>query len=810
MHKRLTYNSQRVINQLKKSRNQNDLAKIDAFFLLEKIKNCKGCLGKTVLDSFGITLKEVVVQKDKDTSAKKAVSEAVKLAYANKSPYVGTEHLVQSILSMPGYSDIFKEQEQTMSPLIKIIDNRSGNSKGGESQHHDYFGEISSMIENYFSPAGVGQMRQKKQSLLENYCINLNDSRINDHVIVGREGELERVSHILGRKMKNNPVLIGEPGVGKTAIVEGLAQNIRKRTAPYYLSDKKIMSLDMGLLIAGTTFRGEFEARLKEIVGEIKRNPNIILFIDEIHNLVGAGNAIGGMDAANLLKPVLSRGEIQIIGATTIDEYQKHIEKDAALERRFQPIVVDEPRVEETAQILLGIKPSYEKYHNVTITKEACMAAASLAKRYITDRFLPDSAIDLIDETAARLRSNLSASSIYKKVKRVEQKRNTIISEKESLVMNDHYEQAIRMREEEKKVSQLLRKLKKQLKDFEDKHPTTIDQEDIRTTLSITSRIPQELLSGQDKQLAKNVQTILSEKLIGQNHANKRIINSVLRQVSGISSPNRPLGSFLFVGPSGVGKTHAAKLLAQAISPDGTETLIQINMSEFMEKHTASRLLGAPAGYVGYEEGGELTDKIKRKPYSVVLFDEIEKAEPTVLNILLQILEEGELADSKGRRINFRNTIIAMTSNIGTADLEKLSEMGFATASKRAQQEKEKVQQSIVAELQEVLLPEFINRLDDVLIFNHLEKKDIKKIITLEMEQLKSRLKEKSISISVSQKALDHLSEQALDTKQGARLVRKIMQDQVEPIVAKLVMGKSKINKIEIILEKNKLLAKKG
>ncbi|MEA1925925.1 MAG: ATP-dependent Clp protease ATP-binding subunit [Patescibacteria group bacterium] len=808
MHKRLTHNAQAVIKQLRKATRQSDLSKIDSFSLLQAIKNRKGCLGKVLLDSLNVEPKNFTPNKNQNTNVNKAIIGAAKLAYKNQSLYIGTEHLAQSILSMPEYSHIsMLEKKQPPSPLIRMISVQPQNIKADNPQQPDYFGEISSMIEHYFTPQDMPG--QKKKSLLKNYCTNLNDKSFNDHVIIGREQELERISHILGRKMKNNPVIIGEPGVGKTAIVEGLAQNINKGVAPYYLIGKRILSLDLGLLIAGTTFRGEFESRLKDIINEIKCNSNIILFIDEIHNLVGAGNAIGGMDAANLLKPVLSRGEIQVIGATTIDEYQKHIEKDAALERRFQPIVANASTVEETVKILTGIKPNYEKYHNVAITQDACMAAATLAKRYITDRFLPDSAIDLIDETAARLRSNLSRNFIYQQVKEMEQKQAFIISKKERLVMNDQYEKAIRARQEEKKISAALEKLKKQLKIFENENAVIIQENDIRTTLSKTSRIPEELLLQQDKQLAKNVCSILSERLVGQPHINKSISDTIIRQLSGISNPNRPLGSFLFIGSSGIGKTHAAKLLAQAISPDGAEALIHINMSEFTERHTASRLLGAPAGYIGYEDGSELTDKIRRKPYSVVLFDEIEKADPSLLNLLLQIFEEGELSDSKGRTINFRNTIIALTSNIGMSDLEKISEIGFSESANKVKERKEKVEQSIIEDLHETLSPEFVNRLDNILTFNQLSKKNIKSIISIEMNELKKRLKNKSVEFSISDKASDHLAEKAFDPKQGARLVRKILQDSVEPLIARILLNRKKIQKIQIDCQKNRIVAKK-
>lgn len=806
MHKRLTTNAKQVIQHLKTATNQTDLRKIDAFFLLRSIGNCKGCLGKSLLETFNVKLKSHSPQSKNQTSVHHAITKAAKIAYSVKSSYIGTEHLVQGVLSMPEYSHLaLREKLESRDPQIKIFGINSQNQKG-QQPSSDYFGEISSMIEQHFNPLGTTQ-KQKKQSYLSNFCTNLNQTTSLHHTIIGRQNELDRISYVLGRKMKNNPVLIGDPGVGKTAIVEGLAQKINKGKAPYFLSDKKIMSLDLGLLIAGTTFRGEFESRLKDVVNEIKNSNDIILFIDEIHNLVGAGNAIGGMDAANLLKPVLSRGEVQVIGATTIDEYQKHIEKDAALERRFQPIIVSEPSVDETRQILKGIKPFYEEFHNVSISDESCVASAQLAKRYMTDRFLPDSAIDLIDETSARLRSELSNKKLYRKVKLAKQKRDRIIEDKEQLVLNDHYEEAIRVRQEEKKISTTLKRLKGQLRVFEKKNPITIEAKDIRATLSETSSIPEQLLHQQDKQIVKNVNKTLSKGLIGQNHVNKRVSDTILRQVSGISSPNRPLGSFLFIGPTGVGKTHAAKLLAQSISPKSNEALIQINMSEFMERHTTSRLLGAPAGYVGYDDSNELTDKIRRKPYSVVLFDEIEKAEPSILNILLQVFEEGEVSDSKGRAVNFRNTIVVLTSNIGTNDLDKLSDLGFETNSTLS--EKEKVEQSIMTELDDLLPQEFLNRLDDIFIFNHLSKKDIKSIVALELEKINMRLKQKKIDFSFNSDLINFLANHSHNPRQGARMVRKTIQDLVEPPIATKLLSKQKNKKIHLSLKNKKVIVQK-
>ncbi len=802
MHKRFSKNARQAIEQVKNKTKQKNLKTIDAFFLVEEIRQKRGCFGRMIIQSLEDN-KEVTFSKNKLT-ASEMIHQATKITLATTSNYIGTEHLVWGYLSHPkNEKSILKNSRMKMKqdvPMDDIFDIE----KGSGQSSGEMFGEIHSMIDNFFSAPHL--KGNEKKSGLGSYSTDLSQQP-QDFILVGRKKELERISHVLGRKMKNNPVLVGDPGVGKTAIVEGLAQKIKQGKAPYYLNGKKILSLDLGLLVAGTTFRGEFEARLKEVITEAKKDKNVILFIDEIHNLVGAGNAVGGMDAANLLKPALSRGEIQVIGATTHEEYHKHIEKDAALERRFQPIQIDEPTIDETVKILEGIKPYYEQYHNVTIEKEASSVAASLAKRYVFDRFLPDSAIDLIDETAARLRSQVSDNQLYYEFKEAEKEYDRIIQRKEEMVMSDRYEEAIQARQQEKTLGDKMDALKKKLHNFERVHPITVAEKDIQGTLSSMANIPEELLSQKDRAIANNVDAVLKESLIGQNHVRKEISKTVIRQISGISNPNRPLGSFLFIGPTGVGKTMSAKLLADAISPQKQSSLIQLNMSEFGEKHTISRLLGAPAGYVGYEESGELTDKIRKNPYSVVLFDEIEKAESSVLNVLLQILEDGELVDSKGRLINFRNTVVILTSNIGTQELDQISQLGFEAGPRKAKIAKEEVEDVISQQLKEYLAPELINRLDNTLIFNSLTKKDIEKIVVQELNKLEDRLKEKNIKLAIHVPVVKNLSEQSLDPKQGARLVRKSIQDQVEPEIAKKLLGRKKVDSIKLKLEKDKVVA---
>ncbi len=814
MRKRFTKNAQLAIATLKQINSSKKLTSIDARLFIQALLMQKGSFGKTILETTlpkNILIKfenekQIQLTSKKNTlTAQDIINKATKKAFLGKSSFIGTEHLANEILEIPEISKNIVKRKMRVSSK-KGTGNFSDNSIGKNASQNDFFGELNSIIENFFNPNSPQNIKRKTSG--KNFYTDLTAKPQDDHILVGREYEIERISHILGRKMKNNPVLIGDPGVGKTAIVEGLAKKIREGKAEYYLFGKRIFSLDLGLLIAGTTFRGEFEARLKDIIDQIKKDPNIILFVDEIHNLIGAGNASGGMDAANLLKPILSRGEIQLIGATTIEEYRKHIEKDAALERRLQPIIVKEPTIEETKKILDGIKKSYETFHNVSISDDANRTAAIFAKRYLTERNLPDSAIDLIDETASRLRSGASDSLVYRKIKTLEEKIERIKTEKELLVISDRYEDAIRMRSEENKTMAVLKKLQKEFVKESEKNKVTVTADEIKNTLAELSRIPKEILAQDNDAITKKVKKSLREGLFGQIKVREHISNTILRQVSGISNPNRPLGSFLFVGPSGVGKTHCAKLLAGAISPTShKDALIQINMSEFMERHTVSRLLGAPAGYVGYEESGEFADKVRRNPYSVVLFDEIEKADPSILNILLQILEEGEISDSKGRKINFRNTIVILTSNIGITELNKISELGFNKKSLPKKAGYEEITSSIIEQIEEILSPELINRLDHILPFNTLSSRNIEAIIKKELGALKERLSQRSIEFDFDKSILRFISKKSKSFELGARQIRKHIQDSIEPIIAKKIVSHKNIVKISITNKKERIVA---
>ena len=798
MYKYFTNNAKKAIAHSKKNTNQVDLKKIKATDIINIILEKEGCYGKNIISSLDSPLKKKTVEKLKQgskLSASNLILHAVEIAYASRSNLVGTEHLVQAFIEI----ELSKE-------LDKITPQNSKHNPNNQPPE-EIQKEINNMLNELFPgrPLGVTQ----KNNILKTYCTDLAKTTSANPPLIGKTRELSRLTHILGRKNKNNPILIGDPGVGKTAIVEGLAKKINTLDVPHYLVNKKIFQLDLGQLVAGTTFRGEFEARLKEIMYSVKKDGNIILFIDEIHTILGAGNATGGMDAANILKPAMARGEIQIIGATTIDEYKKYIEKDAALERRLQPILVKESTKKETVQILQGIKKHYEDYHQVTFSKESIQQAAILAKKYITTRFLPDSAIDLLDETASRKRSQSTNSSLIKKHHTTKERLTSLLSIKDRLVLESQYDEALEIKQDEEVLVKKLQKEQKIIAKLEKKKKSTIHQKDILETLSSITNISPELLANHNSKLANKVAQGLKTNLVGQAHVKKKINETILRRLSGISRQQGPLGSFLFIGPTGVGKTMTAKLLAEAISPDGEPSLIQINMSEFTEKHSLSRLLGAPAGYVGHENSGEFNDKILRNPFSIVLFDEIEKADPSILNILLQILEEGELVDSKNKKIDFKNTLVVLTSNIGTSELNKIGSLGFSSSKKKNGPSKKEVQDTILRKLKTSLAPELLARLDDTLIFNNLQREEISKIIVKYLNNLKNNLKKKKIILTIAKPVVMFLTKQSLAENQGARLIRKNIQDLVEPLLAKELLRKNPVTKITLVLKNDKIVIDK-
>ncbi|CAI6220640.1 ATP-dependent Clp protease ATP-binding subunit [Bacillus subtilis] len=593
--------------------------------------------------------------------------------------------------------------------------------------------------------------------------------------VIGRSKEIQRVIEVLSRRTKNNPVLIGEPGVGKTAIAEGLAQQIINNEVPEILRDKRVMTLDMGTVVAGTKYRGEFEDRLKKVMDEIRQAGNIILFIDELHTLIGAGGAEGAIDASNILKPSLARGELQCIGATTLDEYRKYIEKDAALERRFQPIQVDQPSVDESIQILQGLRDRYEAHHRVSITDDAIEAAVKLSDRYISDRFLPDKAIDLIDEAGSKVR--LRSFTTPPNLKELEQKLDEVRKEKDAAVQSQEFEKAASLRDTEQRLREQVEDTKKSWKEKQGQENSEVTVDDIAMVVSSWTGVPVSKIAQTETDKLLNMENILHSRVIGQDEAVVAVAKAVRRARAGLKDPKRPIGSFIFLGPTGVGKTELARALAESIFGD-EESMIRIDMSEYMEKHSTSRLVGSPPGYVGYDEGGQLTEKVRRKPYSVVLLDEIEKAHPDVFNILLQVLEDGRLTDSKGRTVDFRNTILIMTSNVGASELKRNKYVGFNVQDET--QNHKDMKDKVMGELKRAFRPEFINRIDEIIVFHSLEKKHLTEIVSLMSDQLTKRLKEQDLSIELTDAAKAKVAEEGVDLEYGARPLRRAIQKHVE------------------------------
>ncbi|AIC96733.1 ATP-dependent protease ATP-binding subunit ClpC [Bacillus subtilis] len=593
--------------------------------------------------------------------------------------------------------------------------------------------------------------------------------------VIGRSKEIQRVIEVLSRRTKNNPVLIGEPGVGKTAIAEGLAQQIINNEVPEILRDKRVMTLDMGTVVAGTKYRGEFEDRLKKVMDEIRQAGNIILFIDELHTLIGAGGAEGAIDASNILKPSLARGELQCIGATTLDEYRKYIEKDAALERRFQPIQVDQPSVDESIQILQGLRDRYEAHHRVSITDDAIEAAVKLSDRYISDRFLPDKAIDLIDEAGSKVR--LRSFTTPPNLKELEQKLDEVRKEKDAAVQSQEFEKAASLRDTEQRLREQVEDTKKSWKEKQGQENSEVTVDDIAMVVSSWTGVPVSKIAQTETDKLLNMENILHSRVIGQDEAVVAVAKAVRRARAGLKDPKRPIGSFIFLGPTGVGKTELARALAESIFGD-EESMIRIDMSEYMEKHSTSRLVGSPPGYVGYDEGGQLTEKVRRKPYSVVLLDEIEKAHPDVFNILLQVLEDGRLTDSKGRTVDFRNTILIMTSNVGASELKRNKYVGFNVQDET--QNHKDMKDKVMGELKRAFRPEFINRIDEIIVFHSLEKKHLTEIVSLMSDQLTKRLKEQDLSIELTDAAKAKVAAEGVDLEYGARPLRRAIQKHVE------------------------------
>ncbi|MDU5510902.1 ATP-dependent Clp protease ATP-binding subunit [Enterococcus gilvus] len=602
--------------------------------------------------------------------------------------------------------------------------------------------------------------------------------------VVGRDGEVRRVVQILSRRTKNNPVLVGEPGVGKTAIVEGLAQRIITGDVPEDMRDKRLMMLDMGALVAGTKYRGEFEDRLKKVIDEIYHDGQIILFIDELHTLIGAGGAEGAIDASNILKPALARGELQTIGATTLDEYQKYIEKDSALERRFARVQVEEPTPEEAEEILKGLRPRYEEHHGVEITDEALHTAVSLSVRYINSRQLPDKAIDLMDESSAKVR--LDSTDEVSELTELEEEVQELVIEKEKAIQNQDFESAARLRLREKQLSETLEQAKVKAAKQENGYIDQVTDEDVAAVVSQWTGVPLQQLEKKESQRLLDLENVLHKRVVGQEEAVKAISRAIRRARSGLKDPNRPIGSFMFLGPTGVGKTELAKALAEAMF-GSEEALIRVDMSEYMEKYSTSRLIGSPPGYVGYEEGGQLTEKIRQKPYSVILLDEVEKAHPDVFNILLQVLDDGHLTDSKGRKVDFRNTILIMTSNIGATEIREEKNVGFNV--KDITKDHQAMEKRILEELKKAFRPEFLNRIDETVVFKSLDQEQIHEIVKIMSRSVLDRMKEHEIKVKITPAAYDVIGKVGFDPEYGARPIRRALQKEIEDRLAEALLS---------------------
>ncbi|SEU00346.1 ATP-dependent Clp protease ATP-binding subunit ClpC [Salinibacillus kushneri] len=696
-----------------------------------------------------------------------SMDEARKLGHS----YVGTEHILLGLI---------REGEGV---AARVLNNLGVSLNKARQQVLQLLGSNESTSSQR---GGVGRQSSNANTpTLDSLARDLTAIAKEDHIdpVIGRSEEIQRVIQVLCRRTKNNPVLIGEPGVGKTAIAEGLAQQIVNNEIPEILRDKRVMTLDMGTVVAGTKYRGEFEDRLKKVMEEIRQAGNIILFIDELHTLIGAGGAEGAIDASNILKPALARGELQCIGATTLDEYRKYIEKDAALERRFQPIQVDEPTNEESIQILQGLRDRYEAHHRVSITDEAIEAAVRFSDRYITDRYLPDKAIDLIDEAASKVR--LRSYTAPPDLKELEQKLEEVRKEKDAAVQSQEFEKAASLRDNEQRLREQVEKTQSEWKEKQGQENSEVHLEDIAGVVSTWTGVPVSRLAKDESERLLNLEETLHDRVIGQDEAVKAISKAIRRARAGLKDPKRPIGSFIFLGPTGVGKTELARALATSMFGD-EDAMIRIDMSEYMEKHSTSRLVGSPPGYVGYEEGGQLTEKVRTKPYSVVLLDEIEKAHPEVFNMLLQVLEDGRLTDSKGRTVDFRNTVLIMTSNVGAQELRRNKYVGFTLGDE--EQDFQNMKSKVMEELKKAFRPEFLNRIDETIVFHSLEKKHLKEIVTLMIEQLRKRLVDQEIDFDVTDKAVEKISDEGIDLEYGARPLRRSIQKNIEDLLSEEVL----------------------
>lgn len=729
-----------------------------------------GQIESLIKSTIGIGAPTVLTPSDFTPRSKNLIETSIMLARSMGHSYVGTEHLLMAILKDQSSCAVQFLNELGVSPqaVMEAIENSLGGSAGA----------------GVSGASGTSAKGKNSTPTLEQFGRDLTEMAKQNKIdpVIGRQKEIERVIQILSRRTKNNPCLIGEPGVGKTAIAEGLALKITNGEVPELLKNKRIIALDLTGMVAGTKYRGDFEERIKTALDEVRKAGDVILFIDEIHTLIGAGSAEGAVDAANILKPSLARGEIQVIGATTLDEYRKHIEKDAALERRFQPVTVGEPSEEEAVEILKGLRDKYEAHHKVKITDDAINAAVKMSARYIADRYLPDKAIDLVDEAASRVR--LNAFTAPPDLKAMEDQLKSLSDEKAAAVNTQDFERAAKLRDEEKSLSEKLAEQKKAWEEKNSRSTGEVTAREIAEIVSSWTGIPVAKISEEESQRLLNLEEELHRRIVGQDDAVSAVARAIRRSRVGLKDPRRPIGSFIFLGPTGVGKTELSKTLAEAMFGD-EDAMIRLDMSEYMEKHTVSRLVGSPPGYVGYDEGGQLTEKVRRKPYSVVLFDEIEKAHPDVFNMLLQILDDGFLTDSQGRRVDFRNCVVIMTSNVGARQItDKASSLGFSVQQENtAAQENaanERIRKEVMAELKKTFKPEFLNRIDEIVVFNRLNQNDIREIAKRMLSGLQERLRSLEIHVAFDDSAIQAIADEGFDPVYGARPLRRAIQSKIE------------------------------
>ena len=810
MQSRFTKKAQEALNHAAETAAMLGHGYIGSEHLLLGLIKAEGSLASSILIDNDVTDEKItnlvyqLIAPDSNISVKepagytprvrRILENASKEAIRFKSELIGTEHILISII---------KETESVAARLLNTI---------GVSIKKMYvdilvaMGEDTNAYKEDFQNGKVRNKDRRTTQTLNQYSRDLTQLAREGKLdpVIGREEEIKRVIQILSRRTKNNPCLIGEPGVGKTAIAEGLAAKIVEGSVPDNIKNKRLLTLDLSGMVAGSKYRGEFEERIKRVINEVKNDGNVLLFLDELHTIIGAGGAEGAIDASNILKPSLARGEIQLIGATTIEEYRKYIEKDAALERRFQSVKVEEPGIEETVGILKGLRSRYEQHHQVTITDDAIKAAVKLSERYINDRFLPDKAIDLIDEAASKAR--LKSYTMPDEITKIEEQLNKLENEKEEAVKSEAFEEAGEIKKKQARKKARLEKLKQKWEDDKNSSNIIVGEDEVADVVSAWTRIPVQRIAQAETERLIKLEETLHNRVIGQDEAVTAIAKAIRRGRVGLKDPNRPIGSFLFLGPTGVGKTELSKALADAMF--GTESaLIRVDMSEFMEKHTVSKLIGSPPGYVGYDEGGQLSEKVRRNPYSVILFDEVEKAHPDVFNVLLQVLDDGHITDSTGRVVDFKNTVIIMTSNAGAENIVAPKSLGF-TSETSEEKEHEDMKSKVMEEVKRIFRPEFINRIDDIIVFHMLKKEQIGQIVDIMMRTVNNRIMEQmSLSVELDDEAKAYIVDKGYDSKYGARPLRRTIQNEIEDVMAeKILEGSIKAgNKVLVTVKDGKL-----